>query len=272
MLIKTLDKDLSRFMDVDLIDFLGKISEKVIIHYPKDFEIDKNRLHRAAVSHNTNEKRLVWHVCSYGTHLCPERDVFIRDSSSYMTMTEYRQNEPDMFGYVIEVSREDDGKVIGNVFEVGNYADYANHIWYVADPLRFVSLIYNKDWGVNAGKVVTVSRKEYDDDRHRLMSESGTVSGIIYRPTNSSYLEDLLSNERTRRMSYSIGGMDDHLMKLSHRLADIRNGYEKPEKQPKGKPSIFGSLRKGSQRVQEYKAQKALSTTNHNKQIIKESI
>jgi hypothetical protein len=97
------------------------------------------------------------------------------------------------------------------------------------------------------------------------------VAGIIYRPTDSRYLEDLLSNERTRRMSYQIGDMDEHLLKLSHRLADFRNEPENTVIQTKGKNSIFESLRKGSQKVQEYKAQKELNPTNRNKHMIKES-
>jgi hypothetical protein len=31
-----------RFMDVGLFDFLGKIADKVIIHHPNDWNIDKD--------------------------------------------------------------------------------------------------------------------------------------------------------------------------------------------------------------------------------------
>ena len=88
-------------------DFLGMIAEKTIIHYPNDWNIDAESLEKAAKSDDPNEKRLVWHVCSTGTHLQNEREVYIRDSGPHGYMTDYHQNDPDMFGYVVEVTGMD---------------------------------------------------------------------------------------------------------------------------------------------------------------------
>jgi hypothetical protein len=214
---------LHRYMDVDLIAFLGKIAEKVIIHYPNDFNIDIDRLYRAASSHEPDEKRLMWHVCSYGTHINTERETFIRDTGAYNTWVGYRHNEPDMFGYAIEVTGRKGHIVTGNVFEVG---DYYPHSLYVRDKalrLEAVTLSYTNEWGVNAGKTITVPRYEYDSDRNRLCSKSGDVQDIEYIPYEGVRdMDTMLRQERARHMSYPIGSEEAHIQALTDKLTEIR--------------------------------------------------
>jgi len=231
------DKNLRRFMNVDLIDFLGQIAEKTIIHYPNDWQIDIKALFRIAKSGGPEDKRLMWHVSSYGTHLNTERDTFIMDTGAFNTWVEYRPNDPDMFGYAIEILGYDGGKVFGNVYEVGHYAEHAKHIRDVAEPLESLTLVYSNDWGVNAGKAVTVSRKEYDNDRRRLMSESGNVKEKICHPKDKVRLAGLIAAERKRRRQYLVGSTKIHLQKLTEKLAGIRKPPEKPA--PKREPSAL---------------------------------
>jgi hypothetical protein len=223
------DSGLRRFMDVDLFDFLGKIANKVIIHYPNDWNIDKDEFRRLAASDNPEDKRLVWHTCSTGTHLKTERDVFIKDSGPFQYMTDYHQNDPDMFGYAVEITGQRGDSVLGNVFEAGDYAEYAKRVRDTALPLDSITLAYSDDWGVNAGKTITVPRKEFDDDRHRLMCESGRVIGLRWHPADETQLDALLRDEQARRMSYHIGIQEEHLRKVAGRLAQVRGGAETPE-------------------------------------------
>ena len=139
------DNSLRRFMRVDLNDFLGKIAKDVIIHYPGDFNHDIKLLSDVERLNDFDDKRLVWHVCSYGTHIRRERDVFIKDSGDYTCMTGYRQDEPDMYGYIVEVIGKQNNAVLGNVFEVGNYAEYAKHISDTAVPYESVTLSYSNN-------------------------------------------------------------------------------------------------------------------------------
>jgi hypothetical protein len=260
--------ELRRFMNVDLQDFLGKIAEKVIVHYPNDWNIDQKTLAQAADSQDINEMRLMWHVSSWGTHINSERDTFIRDTGAYNTWVSYRPTEPDMFGYVIEVvGRNEDGKIIGNVFEVGNYADHVEHVRGMAEPLDSLTLIYKDDWGINAGKAITVTRKEYDNDRHHLMSESGNVGEIVYHPGDKVRLAALLSNERNQRMRYPIGSADEHMQMISAMLAEVRKPTEQ-KAQPsasKKKPSLIGRLVAADAESKAHNAQRAKSPVSINK-------
>jgi len=266
------DNSLRRFMGVDLLDFLGRIAEKTIIYYPNDWNIDKDILQKAATSYNPEEKRLIWHVCSTGTHIKPERDVFIRDSGPYGYMTGYHENDPDMFGYAVEVTGRDGQHITGNVFEVGVYSEYARNTREAALPLSYITLKYADDWGVNSGKTITVSRREYDDDRHRLMSESGNVISLRWHPADEADLSVLLQRERSRRMTYPIGSPQAHLEKLSETLAEVRRPSEQAVKppEPKKKQSITDRLHDAGTEAKAYNAQRSHNPVNSTKKHKKE--
>ncbi|GHV08325.1 hypothetical protein FACS1894217_10590 [Clostridia bacterium] len=268
------DTGLRRFMGVNLFNFLGKIAEQTIIHYPNDWQYDRDALWNAAQSDNTEDKRVVWHVCSYSTHLKNERDVFVRDSGAYAYMTDYHQNDPDMFGYIVEITGKRGGEVYGNVFEVGDYAEFAAHIRDTALPLESVTLTYSDRFGVNAGKTITVPRLEYDNDRHRLMSKSGSVTAIRFNPSESvQTMSELLQSERSRRMAYPIGSPQAHFDKIAARIAEVRkppeqeaaaeqNNGDKPA--PPRKLTINEKIAAGKQKSEEYLAQKAQNPTKSN--------
>ena len=268
------DPDLRRYMDIDLELYLGKIAEKVIIHYPSDWDYDKKALHKAAMSDNPEDKRLMWHVCGYGTHLNTERDTFIKDTGAFSCWVDYRQKDEDMFGYVVEVTGYEGGIVKGNVFEVGDYYAHSLYVGKTALVLDSVSLTYSDAWGANAGKTITVPRYEYDGDRHRLMSESGNVKAICYHPSESvREMSELLRHERAKRMALPIGSTGELLRKMADRLAEVRAEPEskEPEKPPTDKKTPIGErIKAGNVKVKAYKEQKAQNpqhTSKNEKEI-----
>jgi len=172
-----------------------------------------------------------------------------------------------------------DGQLItGNVFEVGNYADFARHLRLTAMPLHSMTLTYTHDWGVNAGKTITVSRREYDDDRHRLMSESGRVYNLVPNSRDEQELQKLLRGERAYRMSFPIGSMEEHLKNLDAKLAEIRKPPEElsaPAKSaanaaPSKKRSITDQLAEADAEAKAYNANRAQNSANKTKKHIKE--
>ena len=262
-----------RFMNVDLIDFLGKIAQKVIVYYPNDWNIDMDTLHRAALSGDADDKRLMWHVCSYGTHLNTERGTYVKDTGAYNTWVDYRPNDPDMFGYASEITETDGLIVKGNVFEVGDYAEHARYVRKTALPLDSVTLTYSDAWGVNAGKSITVPRSEYDSDRYRLMSESGNVTHVRYHPAESVMeMTTLLQRERSQRMAYPIGSPQAYLHELDERLAELRGISEQRIDSPKPKQkrrvaTIEEKLRAAQEKVNAQPTNTAPKQHNKNTEI-----
>ena len=72
-----------------------------------------------------------------------------------------------MFGYAVEITGRKGHAVIGNAYELGDYYSHSMHVRETALILDSVTLTYSDDWGVNAGKKITVPRYEYDGDHER---------------------------------------------------------------------------------------------------------
>jgi len=229
------DPEAHRFMDVDIIGFLGDIADKTIIHYPGDYKYDVEKFWKVALSENPQGQRFMWHCSGYGTHTLPEDEVFIKSTGSHGYWVDYRPKESDMVGYVVEITGHRDETVVGNVYDVGHYYSHSQYVRENSLLLDAVSLSYSNDWGVNAGKTITVPRYHYDDDRHRLMSESGSVVKIQYHPSESSRtMASLLSNEQANRMAMPIGDISEHLRKLDEKLIKLR-GLPVPKQEKPGK-------------------------------------
>jgi len=262
------DPSLRRFMNVDLIDFLGQIAEKTITNYPNDWKLDKEWLVTRADSSNPEDKHIAWHVCSYGTHMLTERNVFIKESGAFKSWTDYHQNAPDMFGFFVEITGREGNKVFGNVFEVGDYVKHVEQVWDTALPIDTVTIEYSEQWGVNCGLTITVPRKEYDDNRHRLMNESGNVISIRFNPLeNNITMSDVLKTERAHRMGMPIGNTEEYLKKLDAKLLVTRGVTElvQPKEnalQSQNKPQSFVEILKQAQE----KANDINRQNTHNKE------
>jgi hypothetical protein len=250
------NNSLHRYINVDLNEFLGKISEKVIIHYPGDFKHDLKTFNDVAELQDFDDRRLIWHVCSYGTYMRRESEVFLKDTGDYACMVGNRQNEADMYCYIVEVTGKKGEAILGNVYEAGNYAEYTKYITETAVPYGSVTLTYSDEWGINAGRTKTVSKEEYQKDSYSLMFEKGFVTKVDYNPQDKAKHAAILSGERSRRMSYPIGSTKRHLLKLIENLVEIRNETtNKNARLSAGKPSISDRLKKGAEKAQEYKTQ-----------------
>ena len=177
------------------------------------------------------------------------------DSFDHHTLIELLRrridDDLDMFGFYIEVTGiSEDGAVKGNVFEVGDYAEFAKHIRDVAEPLDAVTLIYSDDWGVNAGKAVTISRNEYDNDRHRLICENGNVTKRIYHPRDKERMTAVISNEHSKRMAFPIGSTSELLQRVTHKLAEVRNPLEPPgQSTPKPQLTLAEKMQAANEKV-----------------------
>ena len=124
-----------------------------------------------------------------------------------------------MFGYIVEITGREGDMIIGNVYDVGQYAEHAQYIQDTAFPLHSYSLTYSDEWGENAGKTIVVTCKEYLDDYDHLMRNSGTVINVGYNPANENKLMERLESEQNQRNKYPIGIPAVYIDKLESKLA-----------------------------------------------------
>ena len=95
-------KSNTKFSNVDILDFMKKVVEKHTRYYQSDFEIDKETLRRAAVKQEHQEKTFIWLCRTHGTWCLLERNVFLKETSEYITFNYYaEQSTESVLAFVI---------------------------------------------------------------------------------------------------------------------------------------------------------------------------
>ena len=196
---------LQKFEDVDVLKTLKAIADQKIVHYPNDIKTDMERIPKFIATGNPEMKMLLWHVSDYGTHIIPERDTFIDDTGANSTWTNYLR--PGMLSYAVEISGMEAGIVKGNVYELDHLAHVA-HVNETSLPFNLVTISYEDMHDV------VVSRKEFDVDRHKLMSESGNVKNLRFHPENANEIATILEHEQNQREQTPVGNFKDHIKSL----------------------------------------------------------
>lgn len=196
---------LQKFETTDLFAAMRGIVDQSIVHYPNDFNIDIETISKYALGDDPEKKMLLWHVSAYGTHLLPERDVFVKDAGAFAYWTDYIR--PDMLAYAIEITDVGDDNIVANLYEL-NHKEHIAHVRDAALSAPTVTISYDD------GRDTTVSRREYDDDRHHLMSESGNVTSIRFHPEDESVLASILRREQRQRDETPVGSLKAHVKTL----------------------------------------------------------
>jgi hypothetical protein len=107
------------------------------------------------------------------------------------------------------------------------------------------------------------------------MSESGKVVSVKFNPTSESRLQDILREERNRRMSYPSGSQQAHIEKITAKIDAVRKPQEqeRPRPQAQAKPALNTklspfeqSLNRGKAKAANHKAHNQTSAKTKNKQ------
>ena len=197
---------LKKFETTDLFATMRAVVDQSVAYHPKDFEIDIESISKYALGDDAEKKMLLWHVSSYGTHLLPERDVFVRDAGAFSYWTD--NNRPEMLTYAIEITDVGYDNVVANLYQL----DTQEHIAHVRDAALSASTV---TISYDDGRDTTVSRREYDEDRHRLMSESGRTTGVRFHPEDESVLASILQREQRQREETPKGNFKSHVKELA---------------------------------------------------------
>jgi len=239
-----------RFMNVDLIDFLGKITEKVVINSPGDWFIDKQALYKFAGSKIPEDKKLMFGISIAGTHLFTEHDTFVKGIGGYMYWTAYEPDIPDLFGFMVEIAGFDGMAIRGNVYDMGDYAEHADFVRNSAIPVEGVTVTFDN------GAVHKMNLDNYDLNRKSLADENGTVIDTRFYSADDGALYTLLSHEEVLRGSFPAHNTEAYLLELTDYIDTRRSerAAEQAKKIPaetavKDKASIGDKLRAAQEKV-----------------------
>jgi hypothetical protein len=146
-------------------------------------------------------------------------------------MAHYRHDDPDIFGFYIEVTDiNNDGNVVGNVYEVGEYAEFAKHLRSVAEPLESITFIYSSEPGEKAGQTINVPIEEYNKNPRLYTAERYNVAEQVYHPQDKTRLAGLISQERANREDLQVSLPLVLHLGVENKLKEVRKPPAKPEK------------------------------------------
>ena len=117
-----------KFSNVDILEFMERVVEKHTQFYKSDFQIDKETLRRVADRQEQQEKTFIWLCRTHGTWCLLERNVFLKDTSEYITFNYYaEQSTESVLAFVIEITSDTQDSITGNVYTL-DYAEHCNHV------------------------------------------------------------------------------------------------------------------------------------------------
>ena len=233
------NKNLHRYMDVDLFDFLGKISEKVLVGDAdkENWNHAKETLIKAASRGDFEYRRIIIHIGDETLRLRNENEIYVKGSRAFEYEAEVQDFDKNTLVYAIEFTKREGNTIIGNVFEVGGFTEHAGRIRDMALPLDSVSLEYFDAWGAYAGKKITVSPELFSKNRERFLKGSGNVLSARFNPKDEAALTAIMGQEHAVRMAYPIGSAEGHLNKLDDRLSEAGTSHEPEKTEPPVKTS-----------------------------------
>lgn len=172
------------FADVDVIATLQKIMEHNTDFFQTDFQYDVEKLREAAEDRG-GYRGFFWLTRKGGTWCFPERDVYIRNTSTANTWMFYGGcGSENVKAYWIGLKRVEgeDRKIIGDIVEM----DYQKHLDYLCthslDP-AYVEVVFK-----SPNDVRTFSYQEYQKNWQSISQRYGTVERVKYLVENQQEL------------------------------------------------------------------------------------
>ncbi len=195
----------TKFSNVDILEFMGKVVEKHTKFYQSDFEIDKEILSEAADRKEQQEKTFLWLCRTHGTWCLLERNVYLKGTRENNTFRFYaEQTSEPVLAFLVEVTGGTQDSVMGNVYAL-NYTGHYNHVHSVSIKTETVILEYEHGCRVQSA-----------DDRFSGCPDMdyGRLQSVQYRPHSQEELLQLLWNERRERKRFKEGNPDSYIAAL----------------------------------------------------------
>lgn len=156
-----------------------------------------------------DEKTLLWLSRETGTECLLERDVFIKGTAANDIWCYYAENGCGrILAYAIELHRIQDGKAMGNLYEL-NYAEHYERVRSKALNSQITVLVYEHG-------VKDIPSNPYFDCAPD--SKLGKFKRFEAQPDDPEALKVLLLEEKSRRSKMKIGDPEKHVAVLHEEM------------------------------------------------------
>ncbi len=199
-----------KFENIDLVDALRRIMDIHTQNYKEDFELDAKLLHALASSQSSEDKHLLWMSRPNGTHLLPEREVYVENSYENGVWEFYHDQTRDpILAYAVEVKDIEDDTVKGDLVEL-DYAAHVERMKKLTVPVEKMELTFED------GSTFYLPFRSYRRKAIPLEDEHGKIASIRYLPENAQELDMILRCERFKTIFHAKpGNIEDHIHKLA---------------------------------------------------------
>lgn len=194
-----------KYENIDACAALESVMKQNTAFFQSDLDYDKELVMEQARNSGRDRMTLLWLSRPTGTECLRERDVFIKGTADNNIWCYYAEQASDyILTYAVELSGVQDGKAMGNLYEL----DYGRHYSRV------------KSGAVNAGKILVVYEhgiREFDHAAN-FTREPDAVLGKFKRfeeqPDDPETLQGLLRDEKRMREKMEAGDFVKHLVAL----------------------------------------------------------
>lgn len=157
--------------------------------YQEDFQFDVRKLTAAVQAQDAGDRSFLWMSRPCGTWCLNERNIFIRDSFDHKAWTIYEDSSDRVKAFRVEVTGEDQGRPVGNVYPV----DYKTQVPRIKrDAIRAEDVTLTFQHGV----ILTLPCKEAEGRQRNLTAEYGRIEKMHYNVKDEHELEALILAER----------------------------------------------------------------------------
>lgn len=196
---------MNKFENIDILESLEQIMLQNTEFYRSDFEIDKEVIRKYSSSDKKEDKSLLWMSRQSGTYCFRERDVFVRNTSQFITWVYYMDRSDDhILSYGVEITGKEGEKIMGTLYEL-DYMQLSQRVKDKAVPFENYILYYEK------GERIHPARQYFD-------AAPDTYLGKLIRfeamPDDPDALRFVLREEREARNRLKPGSIDVHKASL----------------------------------------------------------
>lgn len=186
-----------KYENVDVTAALGAVMEINTEHYKSDFQYDIEMFQKAAAEPDGNNNHLIWFSRQSGTECFFERNTHIKETSAYNTCQYHAGTSDTIRAYAVEITGTEDGKVMGNLYEL-DYRKFAARLEKEAQPPVDVTL-FRAD-----GTQQQIPFAEYKNTGNMALQDKyGAIQRLRFEVADEGSLQQLMKQARGERLKYT---------------------------------------------------------------------
>lgn len=187
-----------KYENVDVIAALGAVMEINTEHYKSDFQYDIEKFKDAAAQPDAENSRLLWLSRPSGIECFSERNAHVTETRAHNAWCYYADTKDTILAYAVEVTGMEDGKVMGNLYEL-DYRKQVEQLKKDAQPPVEITLSL-----ANGGEM-HIPHDEYKNSYlGALENHYGKITGMRFEVADEGIIRRAMKQAHAQRQKYTV--------------------------------------------------------------------